>query len=466
MLNAKKTEKLLVQIRNGKEMTTREKFNLIVELSIPSMLAQISMVMMFFIDAAMVGHLGSAASASIGLIESTMWLVGSVLSATAIGFAVQVSHFIGANDFIRARQVFRHALILGLVFSVIVALIGVIVHKPLPFWLKGGADIAPMSSSYFLIFSFTVPFMMGYHLIADMLKSSGDMRTPSFLSIMMCVLDVAFNYVFIYIFRLGVTGAALGTMCAYVVTVVPMARQAIWKNHILALRLDTTKFVWVWDYVRNAMKISLPIAVQSMLMSGAQVVSTLIVAPLGNAAIAANSFAITAESLCYMPGYGIGDAASTLVGQTFGAGRRALCHSFARMTIGVGMAVMAVMGLIMFVFAPEMIGFLSPVEEIRQLGTEVLRIEAFAEPFFAASIVSYSVCVGAGDTLRPAIMNLVSMWCVRLTLAYVLAQNYGLRGVWIAMAIELTFRGIIFLVRIARGGWIKGIAAQEARSFI
>jgi MATE efflux family protein len=464
MLNAKKTEKLLVQIRNGKEMTTREKFNLIVELSIPSMLAQISMVMMFFIDAAMVGHLGSAASASIGLIESTMWLVGSVLSAIAIGFAVQVSHFIGANDFIRARQVFRHALILGLGFSVIVALIGVIVHKPLPFWLKGGADIAPMSSSYFLIFSFTVPFMMGYHLIADMLKSSGDMRTPSFLSIMMCVLDVAFNYVFIYIFQLGVTGAALGTMCAYVVTVVPMACQAIWKNHILALRLDTTKFVWVWDYVRNAMKISLPIAVQSMLMSGAQVVSTLIVAPLGNAAIAANSFAITAESLCYMPGYGIGDAASTLVGQTFGAGRRALCHSFARMTIGVGMAVMAVMGLIMFVFAPEMIGFLSPVEEIRQLGTEVLRIEAFAEPFFAASIVSYSVCVGAGDTLRPAIMNLVSMWCVRLTLAYVLAQNYGLRGVWIAMAIELTFRGIIFLIRIARGGWIKGIAAQEARS--
>lgn len=288
------------------------------------------------------------------------------------------------------------------------------------------------------------------------------MRTPSFLSIMMCVLDVAFNYVFIYIFRLGVTGAALGTMCAYVVTVVPMARQAIWKNHILALRLDTTKFVWVWDYVRNAMKISLPIAVQSMLMSGAQVVSTLIVAPLGNAAIAANSFAITAESLCYMPGYGIGDAASTLVGQTFGAGRRALCCSFAHMTIGVGMAVMAVMGLIMFVFAPEMIGFLSPVEEIRQLGTEVLRIEAFAEPFFAASIVSYSVCVGAGDTIRPAAMNLASMWCVRLTLAWTLASTYGLRGVWIAMAVELTFRGIIFLIRIARGGWLAKIAPNNS----
>lgn len=462
MLNAKKTEKLLARIRNGNEMSTREKLNLIVELSIPSMLAQISMVMMFFIDAAMVGHLGSAASASIGLIESTLWLVGSVMSAAAVGFAVQVSHFIGASDFVRARQVFRHALVFGIVFSVIIALAGVAVHKPLPFWLKGGADIAPMASSYFLVFSVTVPFMMAYHLMADMLKSSGDMRTPSFLSIMMCVCDVAFNYLFIYILHLGVTGAALGTLCAYVMTVVLMTRQAVWKNRILALNLDTTKFVWVWSYIRNAMKISLPIAIQSVLMSSAQVVSTLIVAPLGNVAIAANSFAITAESLCYMPGYGIGDAASTLVGQTFGAGRKTLCQSFARMTIGVGMGVMAFMGLIMYVFAPEMIGFLSPVDAIRELGTEVLRIEAFAEPFFAASIVSYSVCVGAGDTIRPAAMNLASMWCVRLTLAWTLASTYGLRGVWIAMAVELTFRGIIFLIRIARGGWLAKIAPNNS----
>ena len=119
-------------------------------------------------------------------------------------------------------------------------------------------------------------------------------------------------------------------------------------------------------------------------------------APLGNFAIAANSFAITAESLCYMPGYGIGDAATTLVGQTHGAGRNDLCKSFAHMTIGMGMVVMAFMGLVMYIFAPEMIGFLSPVDEIRSLGADVLRIEAFAEPFFAASIVSYSVCVGAG----------------------------------------------------------------------
>ena len=444
----KKSDLLLAKIRNGEEMTRSEKLRLIFELSVPSMLAQITTVMMFFIDAAMVGHLGAAASASIGLIETTTWLMGSILSAVSIGFSVQVAHFIGANDFIRARQVFRHALVCGIAFSVFMALIGVAIHNPLPYWLGGKADIAPMSSAYFLIFSLTLPAVLAYHLMSAMLKSAGEMRVPSALSIMMCCLDVAFNYLFIYIFNMGVIGAALGTMAAYVVTVIPMTWQAVWKNKIIALRLDHTRFIWMWEYVRNAAKISTPIAIQNILMGSAQVVSTLIVAPLGNIAIAANSFAITAESLCYMPGYGVGDAASTLVGQTYGARRIDLCKSFAHMTIGVGMAVMAFMGLLMFVFAPEMIGFLSPV-------TTVLRIEAFAEPFFAAAIVSYSVCVAAGDTLKPAIMSLFSMWCVRLTLAYGLAQSYGLRGVWIAMATELTFRGTIFLVRIWKGWWLK-----------
>lgn len=281
MFSSKKSEILLAKIRDGVEMTRGEMLNLIVELSIPSMLAQITTVMMFYIDAAMVGHLGAAASASIGLIESTTWLMGSILSAVSVGFSVQVAHFIGGKDFFKARQVFRHALVCGLIFSIFMSLIGIAIHWRLPYWLGGKSDIAPMSSAYFLIYSITLPFVLIYHLMSAMLKSAGDMRVPSVLSIMMCCLDVAFNYLFIYILGLGVVGAALGTMAAYIVTVIPMGWQAVWKNKIIALRLDHTRFVWVWGYVRNAAKISLPIAVQNILMGSAQVVSTKIVAPLG-----------------------------------------------------------------------------------------------------------------------------------------------------------------------------------------
>lgn len=450
-------------------MTGREKLSLIVGLSIPSMLAQITTVLMFFIDASMVGSLGAEASASIGLVEPAGWLFGSLGGAAALGFSVQVAHFIGANDFEKARRVMRHGFVCCLLFSFVILAVAGGISPWLPEWLGGGEDIRRDASLYFLIFAFGAPFFFLESLSSALLKSSGNMKVPSIVLALTCLLDVVFNFILIFPsrtvsflgmevhlfgFGLRVAGAALGTSLAYAVASLVLVYFTVVKSKILAWRLDKERFAWNGTYVVEALKISAPMALQYVLMNGAQVVSTMIVAPLGNIAIASNSFAVTAESLCYMPGYGIGDAATTLVGQSIGAGRRDLCRSFAKMTIFLGMGIMALMGAVMYVFAPEMIGMLSPVESIRELGASVLRIEAFAEPFFAASIVGYSICVGAGDTLKPAIMNLGSMWCVRLTLAYALSHHYGLRGVWFAMAVELTFRGAIFLVRIFRGKWL------------
>lgn len=156
-----------------------------------------------------------------------------------------------------------------------------------------------------------------------------------------------------------------------------------------------------------------------------------------------------------MPGFGIADAATTLVGQSIGAGRWRLTHSFARTTVLMGMGMMGLMGVLMYVFAPQIIGLMTSIEEIKELSVTVLRIEAFAEPMFAASIVSYSVFVGAADTLVPCLMNIFSFWAVRLSLAALLAPSLGLKGVWIAMCVELCFRGMIFLIRLKLGRWMK-----------
>ena len=468
----KRSEALLAAIREGRTMGRSDMLSLIISLSIPSILAQLTNVMMFFIDQAMVGSLGAEAPAAIGLVESTIWLFGGLSGAVSMGFSVQAAHFIGANDFVKARQVVRHGILTCLAVSMVVMLTATLISQPLPYWLGGGEDIAGDASTYFLIFAMAVPFMQMNNLAASMLKCEGNMRVASALSVTLCVLDMLFNFFFIFPTRdihfslsvpgagLGVMGAALGTATAFVLTAVVQGWFAFVRSPILAVRRVGEPFRLVTGYLKNAVKIGVPMALQSGLMSGAQIVSTMIVAPLGNFSIAANTFAITAESLCYMPGYGIGDAATTLVGQSKGAGRLELCRSFAWMTVGLGMAVMALMGVVMYVFAPEMMGLMTPVAEIRTLGTEALRIEAFAEPMFAASIVAYCVCIGAGDTLKPAIMNLFSMWCIRLSMAWWLARDYGLQGVWFAMAVELTFRGIIFLIRLWRGKWMKTLKAE------
>ena len=450
---ANKSDELLGFIREGRPLTSREKLNLIVQLSIPAILAQITSVVMFFIDQAMVGHLGAKASAACGLVETSTWLLGSLTGAASMGFSVQVAHFIGANDFVKARQVFRHGLIVTSLLSLVLMVAAVLIAYPLPYWLGGGEDIARDASLYFLIFSLSGPFFQLNSLSSAMLKCSGNMRIPSLVSVVMCVLDVVFNYFLIFKAHLGVMGAAIGTSLSIVICGSAQAYIAIFRNKMLSLRRVGEPFFWVGDYLVNALKIGMPMAVQSVLMTGAQIVGTMIVAPLGNIAIAANTLGITAESLCYMPGFGIGEAATTLVGQSVGAGRGDLCRSFSRMTLYSGMAVMAVMGVVMFVFAPEMMGLMTPVAEIEELGARCLRIEAFAEPMFAASIIAVSVCVGAGDTLRPAIISLGSMWFVRLTLAYMLSIHYGLVGVWIAMAVELTVRGIMLTLRLFRIKW-------------
>ena len=466
---------LLAHIREGRTMTSSEKLRLIVQLSIPSILAQISATVMFFIDYAMVGHLGEKATASVGLVETTTWLLGGLGSAVSMGFSVQVAHFIGANDLEGARRVLRQSLVCCFLWSLMLSLLCVIVHNPLPYWLGGTEEIAHDASMYFLLIGVAGIFFQMEGLGGSMLKCSGNMKIPSALNIMMCCLDVVFNYFYIYVMDMGVKGAAMGTAMAELITAVMMLYFLLWRSDLLGIfkkrekresrkeeSLQRSSFRPTADVVGTAFKIGAPMGLQHLLMGSAQIVSTIIVAPLGTVAIAANSMAITVESLCYMPGYGIAEAATTLVGQGIGAGQRLLTRSFAYMSVGLGVAVMSAMGILMFIFAPELMAIMSPVESIVAEGAQALRIEAFAEPMFAAAIVCNGVFVGAGDTLKPAIMSLASMWGVRLTLAWWLARSYGLKGVWTAMAIELSFRGFIFLIRLWKGNWNKRIIAKTA----
>ncbi len=455
MAKVKNSELLLSYIREGRTMTQREKLWLIVSLSIPSILAQISATVMFFIDASMVGHLGAKASAAIGIVETSGWLMGGLASAANMGFSVQVAHFIGANDFEAARRVLRQSLVCCTIWAVMISLTSVIIAPFLPYWMGGSADIARDASLYFAIFGVAGLFFQMEGLAGSMLKCSGNMKIPSLLNIGMCVMDVGFNYLFIYILGLGVVGAAIGTGVAMLITAGLMLYFLLVKSKMLSLVGRPGSFKPKEDTVRTAIKIGAPMGFQHLLMGGAYVVSTMIVAPLGTIAIAAHSLAITVESLCYMPGYGIAEAATTLVGQGIGAGQKMLTRSFAFMSVGLGISVMTLMGLLMWTFAPELMALMSPVEEVITQGTQVLRIEAWAEPMFAAAIVANGVFIGAGDTMIPAIMSLGSMWAVRLTLAATLAPRYGLKGVWTAMAIELTFRGSIFLTRLFKGKWGK-----------
>ena len=454
---------LLAAMRAGEELTSREEVLLIAQLALPAIVAQLSSIIMQYIDASMVGQLGSTDSAAIGLVSSTTWLIGGLCTSTCIGFAVLIAHRIGAGEDEEARNVVKIGLLVALAISIVFSAFCVIFSGKIPVWLGGDTKVAPRASQYLLIYAAALPAMQMMYSTAGIVEASGNMKLPSILGILECALDVVFNLVFIFptrkvngitVFGFGmeIRGAALGTALAEIVAAVTGLIYVLKISKVLRPRAGE-RMRDVKLTIKRAFRISIPSAIESLIMGGAQVVSTTIVAPLGAISIAANSFAVTAESLCYMPGYGIQSAAVTLIGQCYGAKRHELTRKLGFLTTLCGIVVMSAAGVLMYIFAPQMIGILTPNKVIRDLGTEVLRIEAFAEPMFGASIVASGVFRGTGDTLSSMIRNIISMWGVRIPMAAVLSGRLGLRGVWIAMCTELIIRGILFLTHLAGGRW-------------
>lgn len=460
----------LDNIRAGAPMSFGQLLRLTVRLSWPAMMAQLSSIMMQYIDASMVGRLGADDSAAVGLVSTSLWLFWGVCSAVTVGFSVQVAHRIGAGDNEGARHILRQSIVACLLFSLAVVTVGASIAWPLPHWLGGTEAVCGKASVYFLVFVLALPLLTMNYLGGAMLRCVGNMKVPGGLNVMMCLLDIVFNFFLIFPTRavemfgtsftlpgagLGVLGAALGTVSAEVITAGCMMWYLCMREKSICLVGHPGSFRPTSGVLRKALRVSAPMTLEHAVICGAQIAVTVIVAPLGVMAIAANAFAVTAESICYMPGYGIGDAATTLVGQSYGAGRLDIAKRFGYITVGLGMVTMTLMGVIMYICAPWVMELMTLVEGIQTLGVEALRIEAFAEPMFAAAIVSYGVMIGVGDTILPAAMNFGSIWLVRLPIAALLAPTMGLAGVWLAMCVELCFRGAIFLWRLISGAWLK-----------
>ncbi|MCR5175960.1 MAG: MATE family efflux transporter [Anaerovibrio sp.] len=454
-------------IHNEERLHWRQVLKCVWYLSIPAILSQMTYIIMEYIDAAMVGSMGAAATASIGLVAPVLWLAYGVCSAAVQGFSVQVAQFVGAKNLIYSRDTFRQGIILVTCLAICIGTVGVLISPHLPNWLGGSQEIYGGAYDYFVVYMWGMPIIMLRILATSMLQSCGSIKTASIFNSIMCLLDIGFNALFIfpagYISFLsidiwlpglgfGVKGAALGTLAAEAVTACILMYLAVVRENYIRQK-DGVQWHITPKCVGDAFKISVPIAIEQGVLTGAMIVMMLIVSPLGTVAIAANSFGITAEAFCYMPGYGIAIAATTLVGQSIGAGKPYFARGFAWFSVGMGMVTMGILAGIMYVFAPWVFEFLTPDINVRQLGTEVLRIQLFAEPFFGAAIVGAGALRGARDTVFSSGINLASMWGVRMPLALYLVGSHGLHGVWMAMCIEVCVRGMLFLFRVHRQKW-------------
>ena len=334
-------EQLSARMRQGEQVPLRHTAQVALTLSIPSILQQIVVTAMEYIDAAMVGHIGAAATASIGIVSSSTWLLHGMLAGLCMAFSIQVAQYLGADRQQDARGVLRQSMLFNLVVGLAAAAFGVGISRFLPGWLGADTALQANASAYFAIWSASLPFIMAMGTYAAMLRSTGDALTPGLISIFTCALDIIFNFFLINPTRemtvfgqnltvwglgWGVPGAALGTALANAVGGTLALGVLLLRDGPLCIRKPGA-----WRITRaclhNVWKVGAPLAAERAALSSAQVLLVRIVSVLGTTAIAANSLGVSAESLCYMAGYGIQDAALALVGQAVG---KALCMAVHR----------------------------------------------------------------------------------------------------------------------------------------
>ena len=433
----------------------------------PTIVEQVLQVTVTFADSAMVGALGEQATAAISVTSSTIWLVNGWMNALALGFGVLMARHLGAGKNDRAMMVVRQALLSALAFGLFLTLLFMQVSFVLPIWIGAEVAVRPLSQQYLSLIAIGyIPNLLMITL-STLLRLSGDTKRPLYLNAFNNVANILFNLFFIFPsvrlgslvlpgLGLGVKGAALATTLACTLTAILLVFVLFKGDHKIRISFRQG---WGFDATiqKQALRLSIPIALERSTLSFGQIALTKMVGTLGTTALAAHFLAISAESITYLPASGFSTAATTLVAQSLGREDKILAKRYANLCVLWGTLMMSFMGLVLYVFAPILMTLFTRVGPVVVLGAKVLRIEAFAQPAFGLSILVFGVMRGGGDTKAPFLISLAGMWLLRLPLAFLLLHltDLGLAAIWIAMMCDLMLRGLICFYSFRKGTWLN-----------
>ncbi len=436
-------------------------------LSWPAIIEQILNTMVSYVDTAMVGVLGAVGSAAVSVNGPPIWLIHGILAGVGVGYSVQISNAVGAKDPDWVRKIIRQAFLAGVVCGLLACGIYEALGASIPRWLGAKPEVLPHAANYMRIYCAALPFNSLLIIFSAVLRCMGNTKTPLIFNTATNVLNLVLNFFLIYPTRewngitlpgagWGVEGAAIATAASIICAGIPAAVAAFHQEgFVTSLREGLAPDGLI---IHRAVKLGVPSALERAIVNLGQIATTALVGhALTTVALAANNIATTAEGLCYLPAYGIGYAAIALVGQSVGAGDREDAEAYGSLTGLIGFCLCLATGLLLFLFAPLLASLFNTDSRVVAEAALALRVVAFSEPFFAVSIILTNALRGADDVKFPMMVGLAGMWCVRVPLAclLVLSFDWGLAGVWGAMAIDLVLRGVLCIWRWRSGKWRK-----------
>lgn len=453
--------------RSEKNTANHIMLTTILALAWPTMIEQLMQTAVQYIDTAMVGTLGTQATAAVGATTTINWLINSTISALSVGFLSFIARACGANDRAAAKKAVAQAVLVTLVTGIAFMIVTLSLSGVIPVWMQVDESIQQMASNYFLILYLPMLPRTASIIFGTVLRAAGDTKTPMKIGVITNIINIILNTLLIYETRevsvlgvkfhmpgagLGVIGAAMASAVAFTVGGIYITI-VLWKHPMVSPRGE--KLRPDMDILRPCMKVALPNMLQRFGTSLGYVAFAAMINSLGEVATAAHTIANTVESAFYIPGYGMQTAAATLAGNAYGAHDRKKMEDLAAMFIPIEIGLMICSGGLLFALAPALVSIFSKSTQVIALGVTVLRMVAVSEPFYGFSIIVEGFMMGVGRTKAPFIYNIIGMWCVRIVGTFICTQmlDMGLVSAWACMIAHNLLLFVLFLICYIKGTW-------------
>lgn len=423
-------------------MNKRQIFKNLIYLALPAMIEEILSTLLLYVDTAMVGHLGEKATAAVSCTTTVTWLVNCIPYAISAAFLALIAKANGAKDEEECRKLSGQAFTISVIAGLVMTIICCSLSSFIPVWMNAESDVIPEAAIYFFIVSLSFVFRSLNRVFAGSIRAVKDTKTPMLINIGENVLNLILNALFMYVLNLGVMGAALGSMISYTVFGIVMLIVAR-KNNLLRFSRRDIKIQN--KYLKSCANIGVPALMTSVAACFGYVVFASMVSSMGTTVFAAHSIAVSAEQMFYIPGYGLRMATSSLVGNAIGEGDTVKKNIIEKQSILLSVFMMFITGCILYLSALPLMRIFTPVDEVAVLGSQMLMLVAFTEPFYGLMIVVEGIFYGAGKTKPVFIVETFSMWGIRILLTYFVTATWhmSLREVWYCMIADNLFKALM-----------------------
>ncbi len=417
----------------------------LIVLSIPTMLEEILSTLFQYVDTAMVGHLGEAATASVSVTTTITWLVNSIPHAISIAILAMVAKAFGAKDENRIRKISMQALMLAVVCGIITGAISLICSPYIPVWMGADKSIRHDASEYFFIISIPMIFRTASIILGAAIRATKNTKTPMLISLFSNILNIIMNTLLIYILDMGVAGAAIASATSYIFSGTLMF--IVYRRNKY-LNWKFKDFMIDGHCMEECAKIGIPVLASSLTSCFGYVVFAGMVSGMGTTIFAAHSLAVTAETIFYIPGYGLRTATSTLVGISLGENDIEKFHLVSKMSIIFTVGMMVFSGVVLYFVAYPLMCLLTSSRPAAMLGAQMLKMVSFTEPFFGIMIVMEGIFYGLGRTKYAFFVETFSMWGIRILFTFICVKVFALdlRAVWYCMIADNVVKAVLLAI--------------------